>query len=129
MAPPTTKPPSATHLERNHILQEILDHIEDFGDGFNLVDYDALKRDVLIPVLQENFDPEVQIRGFLKAFRHTQTFQDAFTRIQSPVLKKQITTFIEGKSTEDVVAQHGFEVSSYPSAPVKHHFSLLEKLK
>jgi len=129
MAPTLPLPPPATRLERTSILQEIFEHIEDFKDEFGLVDYNALKQEVLAPVLNDAFDPEVQIRGFLKAFRKTPAFEDAFNKVQNPKLRSQITAFIDGKSKKEVVADTGFEVASHPSGPVKHHFSLLESLK
>ena len=41
----------------------------------------ALKQEVLKPVLADHFNPETQIRGFLKAFRHTLAYKAAFEEI------------------------------------------------
>ncbi|KAL9108479.1 MAG: hypothetical protein Q9227_006694 [Pyrenula ochraceoflavens] len=117
------------HLERNHLLQAILDHIESFADKFNLIDYDSLRQDVLKPVLADAFDPEIQIRGFLKAIRHTDGFKKAFEEVESSQLRDQIESFVDGQSSEEVVAGRGFEVKSHPSPGAKHHFSLLDALK
>jgi hypothetical protein len=126
---PNIRAPSTALLERNNILQQILEHVSDFQDQFPTVDYEALKRDVLLPVLQARFDPEVQIRGFLRTFEHTPAFQTAFQEIKSPELQSQILAFIAGGKSQEVVAQNGFRVLTHPSGPVKHHFSLLTELK
>jgi len=129
MSPSIVHAPATALLERNNILQQILDHITDFQDQFTTVNYDALKKDVLLPVIQGHFDPEVQIRGFLKTFEDTPAFKAAFKEIKSPELQSHILAFIAGGKSQDVVAQTGFQVSGHPSGPVKHHFSLLAALK
>lgn len=116
-------------LERTNILQQILEHIEDFKDQFPKVDYAALKRDVLEPVIKEQFDPEVQIRGFLRTFQNTEIFKDAFEQIKNSELQAQINAFIQGSSAKDVVGKAGFQVSAHRSPTIKHHFSLLQRLK
>jgi hypothetical protein len=117
------------HLERTNILQQILEHIEDFKEQFPKVDYAALKRDVLEPVVKEQFDPEVQIRGFLRTFQDTEIFKDAFEQIKNSELQAQVNAFIQGSSAKDAVGKAGFQVSAHPSPAVKHHFSLLQTLK
>ena len=116
-------------LERTHILQEILQHVDDYSDEFDKVDYAALKEEVLKPVLAEHFDPETQIRGFLKTFRHTLVYKAAFSRIASPDLKRQINDFIDGKHAKEVVGNEEFDTTSHRSPPVVHHFSLLAELQ
>jgi hypothetical protein len=116
-------------LERTHILKEILDHVDEYSRDFDKVDYAALKHDVLQPVLAEHFDPETQIRGFLKTFRHTLVYKAAFARIASPELRQQIDDFIDGKHAKDVLDGKQFHLVSHRSPPVIHHFSLLEELK
>lgn len=116
-------------LERTHILHEILDHVDEYASRFDKVDFSALKDEVLKPVLAETFDPETQIRGFLKTFRHTPVYEAAFAKITDPHLKRQINGFIEGKRSKDVVGKHGFSVLTHPSPPVVRHFSLLKELK
>ena len=122
-------PAGTAHLERNHILQDILDHVLDFSTKFNLIDYSALKEDVLKPVLADKFDPEIQIRGFLKAIQHTDAFKQAFKNLGDSHVQEQLSAFIEGRSSKDVVAEKGFEVRAHPSPGAKHHFSLLNALK
>ena len=121
--------PSVARLERNNILQDIIDNIEQFREKFHLVDYRTLKDDVLKPVLAGDFDPEVQIRGFLRTFRRTEVFQAALEDIGSPDLKDQIQAFADGRSAKQVVQKGGINVSRHASPPVKSHFSLLERLK
>lgn len=122
-------PPKASQLERTHILKDILDNIDKFAKKHPLIHFDVLKNEVLKPVLNENFDPEVQLRGFLKAFKDTNTFNSAFNDISDPKLKEQIQRFIQGESPKNAVGEHGFEVTGHPSPPVQHHFSLLEQVK
>ncbi|ORY15953.1 hypothetical protein BCR34DRAFT_557894 [Clohesyomyces aquaticus] len=118
-----------TVLERDHILQEIFDHVEDYAGEYNKVDYSALKNEVLKPVIAEEFNPETQIRGFLRTFQHTLAYKAAFSKIQSSELKDQIHDFIEGKGAKDVIGDKEFHLGSHKSPPVVHHFSLLEELK
>lgn len=116
-------------LERDHILKEILDQIGDYAERFNTIDYDSFKDDVLKPILAENFNPETQIRGYLKAFQHTTAYKNAYSQIQSPELKQQIDAFLRGTSAKDIIGEKGFHVQAHRSPPVVHHFSLLEELK
>ncbi|KAF2746840.1 hypothetical protein M011DRAFT_67900 [Sporormia fimetaria CBS 119925] len=127
MAPAPTLPPEA--LERNHILQQILDRVEDYAPEFDLVDYHALKDQVLRPVLSKEFNPEVQIRGFLKAFRHTLAYKSAFSKIQSDDLKQKIEEFSEGKRADEVMDGSELDLVALKSPPVQHHFSLMQQLK
>lgn len=116
-------------LERTHILEEILDHVDEYCGKFDKVDYDSLKEEVLKPIIAETFNPETQIRGFLKTFRHTLAYKAAFSKIESAELKTQINVFIEGKNAKEVVGDKEFHLVSHKSPPVLHHFSLLEELK
>ena len=116
-------------LERTHILKEILNHVDEYSEKYDKVDYAALKDEVLKPVLAEEFDPETQIRGFLKTFRHTLVYKAAFSQISSQELKDQIDGFIEGKHAKEVVGSNEFHLPSHPSPAVRHHFSLLTELK
>ncbi|PHH78469.1 hypothetical protein CDD80_6812 [Ophiocordyceps camponoti-rufipedis] len=118
-----------SHLERNTILEQILDHIQDFADRFDTIDYDALRNEVLRPVITSQFDPEVQIRGFLKTFHRTIAFKKAFRDIDDDGVRDQVESFIAGKSAADVTSGREFRIAALPSGPVKHHFSLLDTLK
>lgn len=117
------------HLERTHILQQILRDVDAYASEFDKVDYNSLKQDVLKPVLAETFDPETQIRGFLKTFRHTLAYKSAFSKIESQELKDQIKNFIDGNGAKDVVGTNGFHLLAHKSPPVYHHFSLIAELK
>jgi hypothetical protein len=116
-------------LERTHILEEILAHVDEYATQFDKVDYSALKDEILKPVIAENFNPEIQIRGFLRTFRHTLAYQAALSKISSPDLKTQIDQFVAGKRAKEVVGSKEFSPQSHPSPGVTHHFSLLTKLK
>lgn len=116
-------------LERSHILKEILQHVDEYSKQFDRIDYPALKEEVLKPVLAEAFNPETQIRGFLKTFRNTLVYKAAFSKIESQDLREQIDDFINGKSSKDVVHGKEFHLVSHKSPPVHHHFSLLSELK
>lgn len=116
-------------LERTHILKEILNHVEEYSHEFDKIDYPALKDEVLKPVIAETFDPETQIRGFLKTFRHTLVYKAAFSQIDSEELKEQINAFIDGKDAKQTLDGKGFHLTSHKSPPVHHHFSLLAELK
>jgi len=119
----------AERLQRDYILHDILENVDRYSKEYDKVDYEPLKNDVIKKVLDEDFDPEVQIRGFLKAFRHTPAYKAAFAKIESDQLKNQINSFIEGSSPEEIVGDKGFHPTKHPSPPTKHHFSLLSALK
>jgi hypothetical protein len=116
-------------LQRDNILQQIVNHIGEYQTKFNDVDYTALKSDVLEPVIRGQFDPEVQIRGFLKAFQHTAEYENAVANLKRPDLQTHLESFIQGRSSKEVVGKSGFPLTAHPSPPVKHHFSLLQLLK
>lgn len=67
------------HLERTSILKEILDHVDEYASEYNKIDYAPLKDEVLKPVLADDFEPETQIRGFLRTFQHTLAYKLAST--------------------------------------------------
>lgn len=116
-------------LERTHILEEILDHVDGYSHEFDKVDFSALKEEVLKPIIAEKFDPETQIRGFLRTFKHTLAYKAAFSKIPSQELRQQIDDFIDGQNAKAILDGKGFQLHSYKSPPVVHHFSLLEELK
>lgn len=116
-------------LQRDNILQEILDNIDSYIHDFEGVDIAPLKHDVLKKVLGGEFNPEIQIRGLLKTFHHTHEFKAALDQIHSHELKNKITRFIEGDAVDEVVHASGFDPVQHPSPSTIHHFSLLESLK
>jgi hypothetical protein len=115
-------------LEGNHILHEMLENIENFCAHEDL-DIQCLKDETICPVLEGNFNPDVQIRGLLKVIRKTSAFIDAYDQIHDESLKKQIDSFIGGQSSETAAQGHRFQILSHPSPAVRHEFSLLEKVK
>ncbi|KAK7966852.1 uncharacterized protein PG986_001129 [Apiospora aurea] len=104
-------------LQRNRILQDIRDHIGESRYRSH-VDPDTLKHEVLDPVLQNDFDPQVQIRGILKALRHTLTFKLALQNIESPELRNQIQAFLDGDTAEEVVGRKDIK---FPGSHTIHH--------
>lgn len=116
-------------LQRDNILQEILDNIDSYVHGFEGVNLAPLKHDVLKKVLDGEFNPEIQIRGLLKTFHHTHEFKAALDQIHSHDLKNKITRFVEGDAADEVVHASGFDPVQHPSPSTIHHFSLLESLK
>ncbi|TKA64912.1 hypothetical protein B0A49_09681 [Cryomyces minteri] len=122
----TTAPPT---LYRDGILRDILENVERYSQNFDKVNYKDLKEYVLKPVLEERFDPEVQIRGFVRALRPTPWYQEAFSKIGTQELKDQIDAFADGASPEDAIGKAGFQVSKHPSPGIKHHFSLITALR
>ncbi|KAF2460144.1 hypothetical protein BDY21DRAFT_185583 [Lineolata rhizophorae] len=116
-------------LHRDEILEDILEHVERFRSRFKDLNYAALEDDVLKPVLANTFDPEVQVRGFMKLLQPTSAYRDALKHIDNAELRKQITRFADGSSAKDAVGESGFNVGAHPSPGVKHHFSLLTALR
>lgn len=116
-------------LQRNHILTDILNNIEQFKESHPFVNYTALESEVLEPVLRENFDPEIQIRGLFRTLQGTPAFQEAFDKLGSDQLKDQIKAFVDGASSTEAVGRDGFSLSQHPSPGTKHHFSLLASIE
>lgn len=110
-------------LSRDYILREILERIDDFHHDFPNVDTGVLKKSVLEKVIDREFDPNVQIRGFLRAFRRTRIFKEAFDALDKPI-QAQIKAFMDGQDPDTVVQPLGFTLP--PSPQAKHHFSLLD---
>ncbi|KAH9903848.1 hypothetical protein F4778DRAFT_781225 [Xylariomycetidae sp. FL2044] len=117
-------------LQRDHILRDIFEHIEDFKE---LLDVAPLKEQVIGPVLDHVFDPEVQMRGMLRALRHTSEFKASLDQVNSPELKGQINAFIEGKSASEVFEGQSFVMPTSHRHTVAQgkprKASFLEKLK
>ncbi|KAK8066224.1 hypothetical protein PG997_012971 [Apiospora hydei] len=104
-------------LQRNRILQDIHDHIGE-SRYRSYVDPDLLKHEVIDPVLQNDFDPQVQIRGILRALRDTLTFKLALQNIEPPELRNQVKAFLEGDTAEEVVNRKDFK---FPGSHTIHH--------
>jgi hypothetical protein len=61
---------------------------------FNKIDYDVLETDILQKVLDHDFNPAFQIRGYVKLLCNTPHYQDEFQKL-SPTLQTQVQTFIK----------------------------------
>ncbi|ERF72013.1 hypothetical protein EPUS_08407 [Endocarpon pusillum Z07020] len=120
------KKPDATELNNRFILVQIIDHGKGLVEDFRRVDISELRKQ-LVNVQDHKFEPETQIRGFLRAFRHTAVFRQAFEELNDRT-KSQLEAFMEGKSAEDVVGHAKFFYPA-PSPAAKHHFRLLDFLK
>lgn len=93
--------PEEDKLQRDNILESMIDHISDYEKKFPNVDVAALKSAVLVPVLEApdpsnsyEFDAADQIRGFLKAFKETATYKSQF-KILDDRTQEQIDEFIK----------------------------------
>ncbi|KAJ7916917.1 hypothetical protein B0H13DRAFT_1870765 [Mycena leptocephala] len=82
--------------------------------------HQALKEEVIAPVLRNEFDTEVQIRGFLRALQYTPAFKEGVDKIGRPELKAQIRAFIEGKSATDVLGTKSFHCVQQGSSHAAH---------
>ena len=94
--------PPITQLARDNILQSMLDHVSESQKKNPHVKIDILKQSVLQKVIDApkdsndtEFDPEVQLRGFLLTFEDTPAFKAEFN-ILDDVTKKQISAFKDG---------------------------------
>ena len=91
--------PEADALQRNAILESMLNNISSYEKDFPKVKVDVLKDQVLEKVLDApkpdndvNFNPEVQLRGFLRTFEDLPAYAEQF-RVLDPRTKLQISTF------------------------------------
>ncbi|KAJ7467680.1 hypothetical protein FB451DRAFT_395584 [Mycena latifolia] len=112
---PTTRSSSGQQappiLQRDYILQDILDNIDELQrrePRLKEVDTKPLKEEVLAPVLRNEFDTEVQIRGFLRAMQYTPAFRASVDKIGRPELKAHIGAFIDGRSAREVLGDKAF---------------------
>ena len=108
-------------LSRNNILGEIRDHIKDFDQIFPYVDLDVLFEQVT-DVGKKQVDQETQLRQFLRAFRKTPDFKEAFSQLDESAQKK-IQDFSDGKSADELTV-NGFH--PLPSPATKRHFRFLD---
>ena len=109
----TPKVPPATNLARDSILQSMLDHVSEYENKYPLVKIDILKESVLKKIIDApqmdndtEFDPEVQLRGFLQTFEHTPAFKAEFN-ILDDATKKQISAFKSRMNWKNTI-KHGF---------------------
>jgi hypothetical protein len=97
---PLPEVPGVDRLQRDAILKSMNENISKYQNRFPLVNIGTLKEKVLQKVIdapnpnkpEVNFDPEVQLRGFLKAFENTPAFASQFD-ILDDATKKQIQAF------------------------------------
>ena len=114
--------PPAEKLNPHFILGEIRDYIQDFSELFPLVDLGILKEQATA-VRRQNVDADTQIRQFLKAFKKTETFRNAFAELD-PDTQAKVKEFTHGHSADSVTKTSGFGLPASPAT--KHHFKLLD---
>jgi hypothetical protein len=98
-------------LHQDNILRDILANIDELQrkePRLKDLDTKPLKEEVIAPVLRNEFDTEVQIRGFLRALQYTPAFKMSFDKVERPELKAQIRAFIDGKSATHVLGTESF---------------------
>ena len=96
---PIPKVPDAEALQRNAILRSMLTNISSYEKDFPKVKVNVLKKEVLEKVLvapepdnDEEFDPEVQLRGFLQTFEDLPAYAEQF-KVLDTRTKQQISAF------------------------------------
>jgi len=115
--------PDTDKLNGHWILGEILDHISEFVDDFPSIDFSHLST-LISDVRNHKADTETQLRLFLKVFRKTKKYKQAF-KLLDPLVRQQIDSFIESGSASEVT-KSGFEV--LPSPAAIHHFKALKSI-
>ena len=114
--------PDISKLNNNFLLEEIIDHVGELRGDFPKVNIDELI-DQLTRVRSKKFDPEEQLRGFLKTFEKTTAYRDGYSKLDDRT-KSRLDAFIKGRSAAEVVGQE--DVSLQPSPAAKDHFRLLD---
>lgn len=112
--------PDSSKLNNHYILGEIIDHVGELSGEFPKVDLEELISQ-LTQVKSKNFNPEVQLRGFLKVFKKTRTYQDGYSKLDGPT-KSRLDAFIQGRSAADVTGQ---EIPILQPRPTANHRSKL----
>lgn len=97
--------PDVDNLQRDAILESMLEHISDYRRKDTSVKVETLKQSVLKPVLNapipDNgvyFNQEKQLRGFLRAFENTLAYSSEF-KILDERTQAQIETFKDEPDT------------------------------
>ena len=114
--------PDSNMLVRDAILRSMLQNISDYHKRESSVKVDVLKESVLQKVIDApdpnkpdvNFDPEVQLRGFLRAFVETAAFSTKI-KLLDDVTQAQIRAFIDNKDWKKSV-EGGFRLPEYNPA-------------
>jgi hypothetical protein len=117
--------PDPGKLNPHFILGEIIDHIQDIIDDFPNVDILELRKQ-FIDIRNHNVDTEKHVRGFLKAFKRTTPFHEAFEQLDED-MKSRVRGFMDGKPASEVIGADYFHPRASPAA--KHHFRLLDLSK
>ena len=118
----TPEVPGVNQLERDAILRSMLHSISDYHKKEPSVKVDVLKESVLQKVIDApdpnkpdvTFDPEVQLRGFLRAFAETTAFSTKI-KVLDDVTQAQICAFRDDKNWKKTV-ERGFKLPDYNPA-------------
>lgn len=97
--------PPEPKLNHPNLLEAIISNAYKLQSSHPLVDIQELIEQLKL-VLAKDVNPEIQIRGYLKIFSRTPTFQNAFEKLD-PEMKKQLDAFISGKTVEDAIGGQG----------------------
>jgi len=92
-----------------------------YSPMFSKIDYDTLERDILQKVLDHDFDPAFQIRGFVKLLCNTPHYQDEFVKL-SPSLQTQVQNFIKDPNYKGDINALDFKILDHKVAkpgPIK----------
>ncbi len=118
----TPEVPELNVLARDAILRSMLHNISEYHKREPSVKVDVLKECVLQKVIDApdpnkpdlNFDPEVQLRGFLRAFAETAAFSTKI-KLVDDVTQAQIRAFRDNKNWKKTV-EGGFRLPEYKPA-------------
>lgn len=118
----TPEVPHSNALVRDAILRSMLQNISNYHKREPSVKVDVLKQSVLQKVIDApdpnkpdvNFDPEVQLRGFLRAFAETAAFSTKI-KLLDDVTQAQIRAFIDNNGWKKTV-EGGFRLPEYNPA-------------
>lgn len=121
--------PPATNLARDAILQSMLDHVSEYAKKYLLVKIDILKGLVIKEVIdapknKSRFDPNVQLRGFLKTFEDTPAFKSQFEgRLEPSKMKRTMGRTGRKPSAMAFDSQILIQTwaRSLPDSPTRHH--------
>lgn len=111
-----TQVPEVRDLARDAILKSMLENISGYNTKYPRVNIDVLKQAVLEKVVDApnpqkpdvEFDPEIQLRGFLRAFASTPAYS-AKVNVLDDKTKEQIRAFKDGDKWQETV-KDGFRL-------------------
>lgn len=97
-----TATPETHHPHNIADILQMLGHCDDFAPQFHQIDFKALRDFIIKPEITSEYDEEVLIRGFFRVFKNTDSYKQAFRRLD-PAIQPQVLAFTSGSSARQAL--------------------------